>query len=607
MNRCIAIVATATLLTNALATTALASGSGGATAAVPAPRLTADVNRDGLLTRADDAGKHGWTDGRGAIFLPNLDDDEHRCTVAPAELDAPGRAVDDKLAACNDAADDRINGPRDAADLAPLTLDAERNLSANATGTVTIAPADKARIFVNGHARNALTADQLRRCVRLQLEGRDVLRDPAVWDGQITVTVSVADNGRTATDSVRMRVAPLMLQNDLQPAQTVLAAQPAKGQGWWGSTPPYQPGAPGDWPQFAKTLRTATKGRELRFLKGTPDGWKDMWAQDTFEPATVSMPTVGGTHTMRILIRSGNLWDLPEKNTPRPAGRLLYRDLRGPDIGVVQQFGDNQAAGVDDLLNMGGNIELLPPYPGYPHGRVYYGSGARRPDPTFLKLTTGQGYQSPISYDTSWLLVGHADETVHVVRANNARGWTLAVADPRLAVRLLRDVQRQGGGSQQLFADTRSTRKPTVDELLSGWLTDNEAAAKHIDDQLAILLKATGLRTSDLVQLPVFFANMPGYNRLKALTPDLVNGLSVTDRQFAAPDPHGPRLNGRDVFRQATEQALAKNGVRVHWVEDFFWAHLGGGEVHCATNALQDTREATPWWSGNGVSGIVSR
>jgi len=114
----------------------------------PAPRLTADVNRDGLLTRADDAGKSTWTDTRGAIFLPNLDDDERRCTVDPADLDAPGRTVDDKLAALNDAADNRINGLRDAADLAPLMIDAQRNLSHDATRNRHGHP--------SGHGRGAL-------------------------------------------------------------------------------------------------------------------------------------------------------------------------------------------------------------------------------------------------------------------------------------------------------------------------------------------------------------------------------------------------------------------------------------------------------------------
>ncbi|MEV5960522.1 protein-arginine deiminase family protein [Kribbella sp. NPDC051952] len=596
MKRWIAGLAVATLLA---ATSPVLT----AWATAPGVWLTADVNRDGVLTAADDAGKTSWTDTRGAIFLPNLDDDERRCTVDPADLETPGPAVDAKLAACNDAADDRINGPRDTADLAPLKIDALRNVSDDAIGTVTITPADKARAFPAG----PLTARQLRHGVHLALEGRAIVRDPAQWDGQITVTLSVTDRGRTSTDTVRMRVAPLMLQNDLQPAQTVLAAKPTDGPGWWDDRPPYQPGVPAEWRPFARSLQKATK---VRFLTGTPRGWKDMWTQDIFEPATASMPAVGGPHTMRILIRSGNVWDINGTDTPRLAGRLIYRDLRGPDVGVVQELSKTASPGLDDLLNMGGNIESLPPYAGYPHGRVLYGSGERHPDKGFITMVTSQGYQPSVVIDTSWLIVGHADETTHVVRADNARGWTLAVADPRLAVQLLRDVQRRGGGSQQLFADTNFPEKPTVDEVLRTGLADNEAAAGHIDQQLKILLKATGLRADELVRLPVLFEQVKGYGLLRALSPGLVNGLSVTDRQFAAPDPHGPELNGRDVFRQEAERALGRNGVRVHWVEDFFWAHLGGGEVHCATNALRDTSRATPWWvspGGSAASGTATR
>ncbi|MFF1818750.1 protein-arginine deiminase family protein [Kribbella sp. NPDC058245] len=583
------------------AATLLAAGTPviAAWGAAPLAHLTADVNRDGLLTTADDAGRSTWTDSRGAIFLPNLDDDERRCKVSPAELGAIGRAVDEKLAACNDAADDRINGPRDAADLAPLKIDALSNLSSTATGMLTISPADKARIFVDARPVGSLTAAQLRKGVRLGLEGRDVVRDPTKWDGRITVTLTVRDHGRSSSDVVQLRVAPLMLQNDLQPAQTVLAGAPNDGPGWPGGQAPYPDGVPGEWQPFARTLRSATSetGARLKFVKGTAQGWKDMWLQDTFEPATASMPAVGGPHTMRILIRSGNVWDFNGVSTPRPAGRLIYRDLRGPDVGVVQELAAKASPSLDDLLNMGGNLEALPPYDGYPQGRVLYGAGARRPDPAYLKLVTGQGYQPPVTIDTSWLMVGHTDETTHVVRANNARGWTLAVADPRLAAKLLRDVQRHGGGGQHLFADTNAKTKPSVDELLATTsLADNEAAAQHIDDQLAILLKATDLRADELVRLPVFFNRVPGYGLLKFLTPGLTNGLSLTDRQFAAPDPHGPKLNGRDVFRQATERALARNGVRVHWVQNFFWSHLAGGEVHCATNALRDVSDATPWW-----------
>jgi protein-arginine deiminase len=567
--------------------------------------VRADVNRDGLVTRADEAGEDSWSARRGAIFLANVDDDERRCTVDAGELEQPGSAVDEKLAACNDAADERINGPRDRADLAPLDVPARRDLSRSSTGRLDVTPADKAGIFdlANGRAVTQLTAEQLRRGVRLGLEGRDVLRDRSRWDGTVTVTLTVADHGRTATDVVKLRVAPLMLQNDLQRAETVLAGKPNEGVGWPGEAP-YPPGVPGEWEPFAETLGQATRssGAKLQFVQGTPGGWKDMWLQDTFEPATASMPAPAGSHTMRVLIRSGNVWDFGTVEdplpTPRPAGRLLYRDLRGPDVGIVQELSPTASPVTDDLLNMGGNIETLPPYAGYPDGRVLYGAGERKPDPGFLELVTGQGFQTPLRIDTSWLAIGHADETTHVVRANNARGWTLAVADPRLAEQLLRDAQRQGAGGQRLFADTNSPRKPTVDQVLadSNQLTTNRQAAEHIDEQLAILLTATRLRRDELVRLPVLFESHPVLPGLRAMTPGLVNGLSLTDREFAAPDPHGPTVHGVDVFKSAAERALRRTGVRVHWVENFFWSHLGGGEVHCATNALRDTRGTDRWW-----------
>ncbi|MEV6284436.1 protein-arginine deiminase family protein [Kribbella sp. NPDC051770] len=592
MKRWTAGMVTVAVLT--AATPAMVAWGAGTTGA----ELRADVDRDGLVTPADEAGESSWSADRGAIFLANVDDDERRCTVDPGELEDAGSAVDKKLAACNDAADERINGPKDLKDLAPLEIPATRGLSRTATGRLDVVPADKARIFADGRVASELTADQLRRGVRLGLEGRDVLRDRTKWDGTITVTLTVTDRGRTATDVVKLRVAPLMLQNDLQRAQTVFAGKPNKGVGWPGDAP-YPPGVPGEFDAFAKTLGRATRssGAKLQWLQGTPGGWKDMWLQDTFEPATASLPAVGGAHTMRVLIRSGNVWDFGVP-TPRPAGRLLYRDLRGPDVGVVQELSPTASSNANDLLNMGGNIESLPPYAGHPHGRVLYGAGERKPDPGFLELVTGQGFQDPLRIDTSWLAIGHADETTHVVRADNARGWTLAVADPRLAEKLLRDARDDGAGGQRLFADTNSTRKPTVDEILADGkhLADNRAAAAHVDEQLAILLRETGLRRDELVRLPVFFESHPVLPGLRAMTPGLVNGLSLTARDFAAPDPQGPKVHGVDVFKATAERALRRTGVRVHWVDNFFWSHLGGGEVHCATNALRDTRATDAWW-----------
>jgi protein-arginine deiminase len=205
------------------------------------------------------------------------------------------------------------------------------------------------------------------------------------------------------------------------------------------------------------------------------------------------------------------------------------------------------------------------------------------PDPAFIGLFTSQGQQPPVVVDTSWLMVGHADETTHVVKAHNARGWTIMVADPRLALATLRAAQADGHGDAR-FTGARATS--TIDEVLADQkaLADNETAARHIDDQLSVLLAETGLRHDELVRVPVLFTAPEQLGGLfVAATPGIPNGLSVDARTFAAPDPHAPVVDGRDLFKAVTERAL--RGVDVRWVEDIGWAHLGGGEVHCTTNA----------------------
>nr|CTQ90053.1 Protein-arginine deiminase type III (EC 3.5.3.15) [Kibdelosporangium sp. MJ126-NF4] len=538
------------------------------------------------------------------IFLPNVDDDQRRCHVESADLDAVGEEVDVRLAACNDAADERVNGARDEDDLARLRVGRVGGRS----GAVSVDA--QARVFVKRRGGFdpdlRLSAAELRSGVELGVEGKDILRDPAMWDGWVTVTLTVDNRVRAKH---RMRVAPLVLQNDLQPATTVFAARPNEGPGWVdhpAGLPQLPKEFPGDFEKFATPLRQ--EAADVRFIKGTSTWWKDVWWQDLFEPATASMPTRHGIQTMRVAIRSANIWQVPDAKgnpvlTPRPAGRQLFRDLRGPDVGVVQEYTLDERHFVADLRNATGNIESLPPYDGHPQGRLIYGTApdsgptaSLKPDKKFITMLTAQGQQPPVVIDTSWLVVGHADETMHVIRANNARGWTLMVADPRLAERLLREVPKD----TKLLADTIAPTKPTAGQLLGDtkFLTDNEQAAHHIDSQVQVMLTETGLRPDELIRVPVLFRKAPDLPLYSAFTPGIPNGISLNDRLFAAPDPHGPVTDGKDVFRRETERAIAGSGVRIRWVNDYRWAHIGGGEVHCTTNAWRDTSKALPWWKG---------
>jgi protein-arginine deiminase len=581
-----------------------------------APVLLADADHDGKLDAAPAGGGSGE-----AIFLPNLDDSERRCRVADADLDAPGGAADARLAACNDAADARVNGEPDAADLARLHLPAMPGLGDAATGLLSVDAPDKVRIFARRdgdrlsddfrpalpEGGGLLTAADLRAGLEFGVEGRDIVRDGARWDGRLTITLTVTDRGRRSIARVRMREAPLLLQNDLQPAVEVLAGKPGTGPG----APPALPfpdGLPGGWQEFARDLRGATRAagvRSPRFVAGTSRWWKDTWWQDIFEPTAASMPVPGGVRTMRVLVRSGNVLDLGDASapTPRPMARLLFRDLRGPGVAVVQQLTLTRRDHLTDLRNSTGNVESLPPYAGHPQGRLLYGTGrTRRPDPAFVRLLTGmgQGLQPPVVLDTGWLMVGHVDETMHVVRAPDARGWTLMVADPRMAARLLRRAEAADAGGTRLFPGSPKVSGLLGDQAL---MAANDKAARHIDAQLDTMLAATGLRRSEIVRVPVLFSASEAYpSLLKAYTPGIPNGLSLTAGEFAAPDPHGPVVGGHDLFRQAARSALAAQGVRVRWVADLSWAHLLGGEVHCATNALRDTRSTARWWTRSARS-----
>jgi protein-arginine deiminase len=501
------------------------------------------------------------------VVLPNLDDDSRRCHVTDDQMDALGAAVDAELAACHDAADTVVNGRSDEKDLARLT--------ARASGPGRVTVEGRAHVFVRRGGSwtpaGDLSAAELRRGVQLGVEGTDVRRPD--WDGRVTVTLT--SGGRTV--SHHLRVAPLMLQHDLQRATTVFAARPGEGaghpDGWTWLDPEWEPY---DWSSFSEGLESA--GAPMRYLTGTDTWWQDNWWQDLFEPAYAR----ANGQTMRFAVRSANIWDIDGVRTPRPAARAVFRDLRGPDVAVVQELVDDGRNAVKDLRNATGNIESLPPYRGYPRGRLVYGSdpsGHLTPDPAFVGLLTSQGQQPPVVIDTSWLLVGHADETTHVVRADNSRGWTLMVADPRLALSAVRSAQATGAGAARFTGRLTAS----IDEVLAdGQLfADNEEAARHIDDQVAVLLAETGLRADELVRVPVLFTKEPGL--FVAATPGIPNGLSVDAHTFAAPDPHAPVVNGQDIFKAVTERAA--DGVDVHWVEDISWAHRGGGEVHCTTNA----------------------
>lgn len=597
--------------------------------------LRADVDRNGFIDAAgssDERGEDTWTMQRGAIVLPNLDDDARRCPVK----DGKGKPLPlAKIAGCNDAADTVVNGAKDAADLARLRTVALPRASAKATGTLTLTGggARYGRFFIkrgNGwravRPADRLDAGQLRRGVELGLEATDVVRDPRRWNGLLTVRLTVADRGRATADTVVARVAPMLTHHHLQRAERVMVvAFPGREDRKFVA-------------ELSKHARAA--GIAAPLLTMAPESG-DPWTQDFVEPSYVSMPgPARHPQTMRIMLAS-----------PQDRYTLPLWGLRGPGVGVVQIAQAKESE--EYTLSSMGNLETIPPYrrgtKSYPAGRIVMGQRpdtGNKPAKSLRDFLAAQGAQDPLLLDVSWLYIGHVDEFLQFLPARTPRGWRLAVADPAAGLALLRKLQAQGHGGRPILSapplppagpGLPNRPHPTIDQALAqrALLDANALANRKITENVATLKRETGLTDAEIVHVPGLYAfdkssgttsgttggkpkglrklgqqafvgkggtgkplptglKTAPRTRTSAYIPGAINNVLLAPDRILAARQWGPMINGKDVFAQAVTAAYAHAGIKTGYIDDWNTYHMMTGEVHCATNVLRNT--TTPWW-----------
>jgi|CXWL01.1.fsa_nt_gi protein-arginine deiminase len=579
----------------------------------PVVRIIADSNRNGTLDWGDPTEENDktiWDATHGAVMLANIDDDLGSCT----SISGQSTLLDDTvLPNCNDAADAVVNGDADLLDLAPLALQRSPFTAEGTQGRLSVDGKSAAYVRLFIKRRNAyeyfdwnseqLSTYELRSGVTLAIEATDIVRDRAQWDGYVTVTFTVG----SLNDSVKLRVAPLVTAHHLQRAKkfyvTALNSDPgsvATRQGLRAAIDiAHGPGA-------SSTMLQEING-ESRFGNDYP--FYDQWTQDFFEVASMSMPAVGGTHVIDVFIRSANVQSNSNLNPLRTAGKVVFSKFRGPDAAGLQAYDRNHNEEADSL-NSFGNTETIPPYTlgneSYPLGRLFRGSTPSFfPDPVFAKMLESQGVQPAVYVDTSWLLVGHVDETISFVRANTPRGWVMLVNDPALARQMLQEQVQAGNGGARLFVgrnwlegNGETPAQISIQQVLAdtSMMGDNSTTAAHIDSQVQILKQATGLMDSEIIRVP--YLHESSFGGSLAFQPGTVNGIYIKDNTFASPEPHGPIIDGKDPFKTQLEMALSAVGVNVAWVEDWDLYHRAAGEVHCGTNTLREVGPATWWTSG---------
>lgn len=586
----------------------------------PAPKvdLRGDNNRNGTIDFDDpteDEGEDAWDQKHGAIFLANLDDDLRAC---PLKDEAGKNLTDIDLPKCNDAANEVVDGNDDLLDLARLKTAPWAEVPEGTRGSIVVSAPAYVRIFKNtpdgfvaiDPATAVLSEAEIASGLELAVEGKDIVRDKAVWDGFVDITYRLTFDGIaggreafSAADTVRMRIAPVLLQHHNLPAEAVFATR-----------------LPGDGAtDFRADLGTAmSTAKVASALQALDVPEYDQWTQDFFETGYMSMPSsreggeAGGQHAMRVAIRSANIYRRDPRNPLRSAGKVVFTKLRGKDVAGIQQF-DPKANADMDTLNSFGNTEMVPPFEHggrtWPLGRLIRGStSGYYPDKSMAKLFDAQQLQQPILVDTSWLLVGHVDETLSYVASNKPgpRSFVLLAGDPRLAKKIFEDARAAGQGAAKVFVGkswvdyesmTEISAEKTVAEILDDTdvMSASQAAAVEIDAQVEALTRETGVTEEETVRIPGLHWKVFGGS--VAYQPGMVNALVLDGTHIAAPDPHGPLLEGKDPFKTNVETSLGAHGVSVSWVEDWDAYHRNDGEVHCGSNVFRAV-PTTKWWEG---------
>ncbi len=569
---------------------------------VPVVDLRADVNRNGVVeldVASEDDEEETWDERHGAIFLANIDDDLNACPKSSTLSDV-------ELARCNDAADEVINGPDDLEDLAPLRLAPWPGAPSGTT--VKLVAANPGSAYVRFFRRvgetwefvpagNLFLAD-LRGGAELRMEGKDVVRDASAWDGfvDVTLVVEVPPQANwvpgTYRDTVRLRVSPVLTFSHAEPVTRAYASRIPRDA---------------DSEAFLADVTAAVTAAGSGVTLDTPTV-EDQWTQDFFETGYQSMPGPGGQQrVMTVIFRSANV----EGFGPFPlreAGRLVFTRFRGKDVGGVQQF-DARTSPDEQTLNSFGNFETIPPYTAngraWPLGRALRGRvTGYSPDQSFVALTDSQGWQSPaLDLDTSWLSVAHVDETVAFLKVSTPRGWVVLANDARLAKSMLEAEVQRGNGAVPMFVGKKwlddnyqeFNAQASISQVLANTqvMAASAEAAVKIDEQLAVLKAATGVTDAEIVKVPFLHDLM--YDFSVAYQVGTVNLFSLSPSVVAVPDPHGPIIDGQDLFKAQLEAALAPYQVTVKWVENWNLYHRLGGEVHCGTNALRST-PSQKWW-----------
>ncbi len=464
---------------------------------------------------------------------------------------------DDDQDAIRDGLDARLNGDRDLEDLVRLTLSVRCLGDSHVTlAVVPSSVAQHVRVFQKGQTWSPLVAGETRMpCGETQLAVEALRTRSQLWDGRASLQVAV-DGHLLATLS--LRVAAVIFPDVTKPARQVYAVEVAEE----GAKPN------SELLDLLGTLQTP-----VTLVNGEPYHF-ERWIIDALTTGVQRRPD-GAVQDVLVAM---------DRKTGALGLERLPAALLAPDRGLALPGRDEP-----NLLSYGGNLQVLPPHPGYPEGRLLIGGGGtRHMGPSTRAWLEAQEVQAPaLEVSTEWLESGHVDEVVAFVPSSSTRGWALVIASPRLALTRLETLKAHGQGAA-LLRTARGDR--AVDAILSerSLRVFNEEAEERLQSVRRALVEATGLHNDEVIELPQLFDKSPN-GLAVALHPSQVNLVAIEGRALLLSSDVDST-----VFEPVVRERLRAHGVTPTFVNETDAYHSLGGGLHCALEVQRRASATRP-------------
>jgi protein-arginine deiminase len=531
--------------------------------------IAADVDRNGIVEfETDESGKNDWMPQRGAIFFNNNDSDQD--TKTP------------------DHADDVVNGPNDLKDLAVIKVRKIPGLTEDFQAGVSVdeASLSRVRLFLLSLEGEYFPLDlrsdkninplQLTRTdLELRIEANSYADGD--WSGEADVTITVkSPEEEVLSDSVKLKVAPFLLLSNIQKGKSLYVREyPERNEAFL---------------QSLKELVLKADAELVVVPAGKPYNRHQIWLQDTLEIGYSEMPG----QRMNVVLKA---------NRDRSLDNYARDGLLGPDFGWIQvgmyrkEFGGGR--GGNGWLDWYGNLEVTPPLPGFPLGRIYYGYNPEGPEeaslnPEIVKMLEAQGIQaSALRLDTGWLLIKHVDEVISFLPGGkNGFPYKSLVVDTKAMYALLDKWMDKNLGDVpmlDIYKKNETIKSFHSNKALKAY--NLALQEERIEPNIDLLKKELGLREEDFIRVPSLF-DKDGMS----VIPNMVNSTILNGHIFIVA-PNGPVIDGKDLLEEEMRRLLDGLPLTPYFLDANLY-HRWGGEVHCATNVRREGF-SFPWWRKN--------